>query len=748
MNKLRLAGLMSAPIDAHYEVLFETGVDEMSWDDLSQSVTQWPAVAEVRAYRAKVYAAVKDLIQTHPGLASGHDPILEDSPLWALAMGFEHERIHLETSSVLMRELPQQLLRRPEGWVPTHPSVPSADVFAPRPDVDYPINSLVRVEEGAVQLGKSRDVPSFGWDNEYGEAKRDVPAFAASRYKISNGEFLEFVRDGGYREQRHWSADGWGWRTFRNAKWPTFWTSVGPANLHQYRLRTVHELVPMPWSWPAEVNAHEAAAYCQWRAERDGKAAANGNNGATPPQYRLVTEAEHMRIREVCVPAAGTVDKDPVLSRSGADFAAASTNLNLAYGTPSPVDAACKAAVSEGRAPAPFGDAMGNVWEWCADDFYPLDGFRVHPLYDDFSTPCFDGAHNMIMGGSWASTGDEASSYSRFHFRPHFFQHAGLRLVSVEPGAASPIVRLDAGALSEHATPEAAAATTAAVAVDVSSSPLAAAAEQGYESDKLLSEYMMLHYGAADDVAPFESLPREWLAFPQRCAQLVDKWATRLGVPKDRALDVGCAVGGSTFELGRTFENVVGVDLSQSFIDAAQRIQSEGSVAYFRPDQGVLGQTCEAHLASAAEAAVVPAVASAAQGEVVFARADACALPRALGNFDACLLANLLCRLPSPRACLEQLGGPSGLVRPGGLAVIVSPYSWMEQHTPKSTWLGGYVGADGQPVYSDAALRALLDEHGFDLLDEEDMPLLIREHQRKYQLIVSHAMVFRRRPDV
>ena len=102
-------------------------------------------------------------------------------------MGFEHERIHLETSSVLMRELPQQLLRRPEGWVPTHPSVPSADVFAPRPDVDYPINSLVRVEEGAVQLGKSRDVPSFGWDNEYGEAKRDVPAFAASRYKISNG---------------------------------------------------------------------------------------------------------------------------------------------------------------------------------------------------------------------------------------------------------------------------------------------------------------------------------------------------------------------------------------------------------------------------------------------------------------------------------------------------------------------------------------------------------------------------------
>ena len=45
--------------------------------------------------------------------------------------------------------------------------------------------------------------------------------------QVSNGEFLEFVKDGGYHDQRYWTAEGWGWRVFRNVKWPTFWTRLG-----------------------------------------------------------------------------------------------------------------------------------------------------------------------------------------------------------------------------------------------------------------------------------------------------------------------------------------------------------------------------------------------------------------------------------------------------------------------------------------------------------------------------------------
>jgi 5-histidylcysteine sulfoxide synthase len=351
INKLRLAGLIDKPIDPYFEALFETGVDEMTWDDLSQSATQWPTVAEVTAYRRKVYETVRGVIETHAGLLDHQESLPEKRPLWALAMCFEHERIHLETSSVLIRELPQPLVVRPDGWVANHPSVPKSDVFSPTAGVDYPLNALVRVPAGKVSLGKPREVPSYGWDNEYGAATRDVPAFRASQYKISNGEFLQFVRDGGYREQRHWSADGWGWRTFRNAKWPTFWSSCGPSNLHQYRLRTVYDLVPMPWAWPAEVNAHEAAAFCNWRAEKDARAtngdAASGAH-AMGTKYRLVSEAEHMRIRSVCSTPAATPD-DRVLSASGSDFRADGVNLNLAHGSPAPVDEAHRRAAADWR---------------------------------------------------------------------------------------------------------------------------------------------------------------------------------------------------------------------------------------------------------------------------------------------------------------------------------------------------------------------------------------------------------------
>ena len=111
INKLRVSGLIAAPLNPYFERLFETGVDEMRWDDLSKNEMVWPDLREVHAYRQQVYRSVRQVIETHPGLASEHSPITQDHPLWALFMGFEHERIHLETSSVLIRELPLNLVR-------------------------------------------------------------------------------------------------------------------------------------------------------------------------------------------------------------------------------------------------------------------------------------------------------------------------------------------------------------------------------------------------------------------------------------------------------------------------------------------------------------------------------------------------------------------------------------------------------------------------------------------------------------
>lgn len=193
-NKFRVAGLVKEPINEYYEHIFETGVDEMQWDDLSKNDMLWPTVEEVKEYRQKVYDMVVDVIENHPAFETISQ--LEASPFWAVVMGTEHEKIHLETSSVLMRELPLNLLRTPENFPPLHPSVSKgiSPDQEPVPGNDFPINQFVEIEAGNVTLGKPREFPSYGWDNEYGEKHMSVKPFKATKYLISNGEFLEFVK--------------------------------------------------------------------------------------------------------------------------------------------------------------------------------------------------------------------------------------------------------------------------------------------------------------------------------------------------------------------------------------------------------------------------------------------------------------------------------------------------------------------------------------------------------------------------
>ena len=97
-------------------------------------------------------------------------------------------------------------------------------------------NAMLRIEAGDVVVGKPLDYPTFGWDNEYGRRVFHVREFSASEFLISNGEFLEFVKEGGYRTEEFWTKDGWMWRTFRNAKKPTFWTWAGPQGRMEFKV--------------------------------------------------------------------------------------------------------------------------------------------------------------------------------------------------------------------------------------------------------------------------------------------------------------------------------------------------------------------------------------------------------------------------------------------------------------------------------------------------------------------------------
>ena len=106
LNKLLLGKFLTQRVNPKFESTFAIGVDEMSWDDLNESHYDWPAVKEVSEYRNQIRTVIDKLIDETP-LAL---PVDWDSLYWVIMMGIEHERIHLETSSVLIRQLPAELL--------------------------------------------------------------------------------------------------------------------------------------------------------------------------------------------------------------------------------------------------------------------------------------------------------------------------------------------------------------------------------------------------------------------------------------------------------------------------------------------------------------------------------------------------------------------------------------------------------------------------------------------------------------
>jgi 5-histidylcysteine sulfoxide synthase len=679
VNKLRISGALSGPVNEYFESILETGVDEMSWDDMHKNDMVWPTVQAVKDYRAEVYSIMKNMIETHPELDENAPPLSPKSELWALVMGFEHERIHLETSSVLIREMPHHLVRAPQWWPKPHDSHLDSTRTPPP-------NAMVEVPAGTVVLGKPDDFPTFGWDNEYGHREVHVPAFSASKFMVSNNEFHEFVKDGGYTVSDLWSSEGWGWRHHRNAKWPFFWQQDGPSGLHQYKLRTIFDAIDLPKSWPAEVNYHEATAYAKWKS-------ASSDAASTGMALRMITEAEHNRLRgEDALP--------------GTEF---SGNTNLKHGSGTPVDM---------YEPSPTGhyDVMGNNWEWTEDDFNPLDNFEVHPIYTDFSTPCFDGRHSMIMGSSFVSTGDMSTHFARFHFRPHFLQHSGFRLTQSSTPAPATLL---GNAESDE--------------------------DNVYESEEMVQQYLLLHYGDADATfrsAQHETNPVAAVGFPQRCAAALSAAYSEHADIDDPskptvALDIGCAVGGATMELTRSFDSALGVDMSQAFVDTAREVQSwrDKPIAILPPQEGNL---------RVGEPSMVSLDQELDLSRASFRVGDACNLDAQVlgGPFDAVLMANLLCRVPDPGKALKDMSQANnglGIVRKGGLLMLVSPFSWSDQFTDEARWLGGKQGAKD----SFAGVEAALGDH-FQLVDRMSLPLVIREHRRRWQYIVPDAAIFKR----
>lgn len=244
-----------------------------------------------------------------------------------------------------------------------------------------------------------------------------------------------------------------------------------------------------------------------------------------------------------------------------------------------------------------------------------------------------------------------------------------------------------------------------------------------YESGRLVAEYLFFHYADEEewslDAVP---LPSNALGFATR---VVTELLTP-PPPQASALDIGCATGRSSFELARHCNEVLGIDYSSAFITAADRMKSAAGIETTVTLEGLRTRPFHAKPPAGHD-----------PSRTTFATGDATALPQALGPFDVVLAANLVCRLPDPRAFLADL---PRLVKPGGQLLLATPFTWLEDFTPPGAWLGARPGG---PTSAEALASSL--DHAFQLEHTTNLPFLIREHSRKYQYGVSLGTRWRRR---
>lgn len=134
--------------------------------------------------------------------------------------------------------------------------------------------------------------------------------------------------------------------------------------------------------------------------------------------------------------------------------------------------------------------------------------------------------------------------------------------------------------------------------------------------------------------------PKGLTNFPKACARLLLSQSRN---HSSRALDLGCAVGRSSFELAHKIPEVIGIDYSRSFIRAAKKLQKTGKISFSLLEEGKTTKPSFARVSSQRD-----------RKRLCFQAGDALRIPKKLGTFDLVLAANLIDRLPEPQRFLKR----------------------------------------------------------------------------------------------
>ena len=327
-----------------FDRLFAFGIDPPPGQLPADQPSDWPSIEEVRRYNQRTRAAIDDLI--------------EEVPEQLLHVAIEHRLMHVETFAYILHQLAYDRKIAPAAETPV-------EVSAKRE------RWMIDIPRGVAQLGLKGD--GFGWDNEFDAHQVDVPAFSMAKHKVTNGEFLEFMRSTGAAAPFFWSQ--------RNGEWFQ---------------RGMFREFPLPLDWPVYATFEQATAYAKWR----------GAALATEPQFH----------RAACLArSAAYLGSEAAEDPNG--------NFDFRRWDPIPVQANDSAAAVPSQ-------LVGNGWEWTSTPFAPFAGFQPFPFYQNYSEPFFDGQHFVLKGASPVTAARLARPSFRNWFRPGYpYVYATFRLV-------------------------------------------------------------------------------------------------------------------------------------------------------------------------------------------------------------------------------------------------------------------------------------------------------------------------------
>ena len=368
-----------------FDKLFAFGIDPVGGGLPTDQPEDWPAIAQIIAYRENVRKSLDEVIQY--GDFSNGNTSDQHSIETLLNVAIEHRLMHAETLAYMFHQLPYER---------KYPQAP-----APLAQKEF-TSEMIEIPDGKATLGLTRcHGQQFGWDNEFEAFETEIPAFRIDKYMVTNGEFLEFLRAGGYQDRRLWSEGNWRWKQDQNIQHPAFWISANGS----WNYRGMFEELPLPPSAPVYVSHAEASAFANWA----GKS--------------LPTEAQWHRA------AYGTPEGAERPYPWGSDTPNASLgNFDFSAWDATPVNH------FPGNKSA-FGVAgqLGNGWEWTSSLFAPFEGFQPFSFYPGYSADFFDGKHYVMKGGSARTAASMLRRSFRNWFQPHYqYAYAGFRCVSNE----------------------------------------------------------------------------------------------------------------------------------------------------------------------------------------------------------------------------------------------------------------------------------------------------------------------------